>query len=989
LRLALIDSASNESAAQTLSIDRTDFSTATAIANSGLVQADEGVWSNVYIGDALTGYDALSSVRVVISATQGDVRFSSISGTGVTEITTGFDRATNGGDEIAIEGTQAQVNAALKLLQTKITAGQEKVDISIDVQPGGAVYNPENGHFYKVYSEGAKTWSAAKSAAESKTFEGMQGYLVTITSAEENAFISSKVAADSWLGGSDAAEDGVWRWVTGPEGEKNSGAGTIFYLDPDTETVPSGGQPGYDNFNSGEPNGHNGGESYSQMYASSGRWNDLSGSATQTAYVVEFGGLSTDVSTIKSGVRTLTVYATAALGDVSMRLADFEQAGVTGVTANNIAAINQVLSTKASSDTNSNPKLQTVVNDTVAALAKVEDYNNGANSVTTLSETDYAAAGVVGVTSANLSAINSDVLAKSPGGADTYAKIQAIVSQNVIEAYAESTDGSGLTAPTVADYHALGIFAVDSRNLTFINKFVLDATTGLAEDTSEIALLVQEAIETQPRLEAVAKIKAYAESDGATSTPTLDDYVDAQISGVNEYNVGMANGLFAETTIGADGGDTLPAATQAQQQAVIDASSARLAAYAKIVSYAENDAGPVPADTDYAAIGITGLPADYVAKINSELLTAPIDRTAVDELAELEELISRIKITEYANNNGMTVADVNVAMTGDYVPTKEDYANVGVTEIWDGTALVAIDDTNVEQVNDLMAMRYVGDPDTNGDATVDGSDNGRINVINNATDAATNETNLAYAGTVNTVAEIQDAVANAMGDDSGTIGTRVEALNKINAYIADQNNSAPTATDYNNAGVLDINDSTAAVNAALATAINNKLIDATAPAPATVNTATELQPYVDSAYEVVNKIQSLAAGTYTTTAETDYVDLVYSFANGDFSEGLAAGEGRIDITNENTVQREGTFAGWNYTLDQLIPGTDTIAGLPILSVHDTDDNGNILSGAGIVVDGTNRSTGGDQSLFLDTYSAGTAASLFTNVHTGSNYSVKP
>ena len=107
---------------------------------------------------------------MVISATDGEVRFDAtgFGSTGVTAITTGFDPATFGGDEIAIEGTQDQVNNALKLLQTKIGSGQESVNVSIDVQPGGAVYNPENGHFYQFVSkpEGISWTDARRRGAE-------------------------------------------------------------------------------------------------------------------------------------------------------------------------------------------------------------------------------------------------------------------------------------------------------------------------------------------------------------------------------------------------------------------------------------------------------------------------------------------------------------------------------------------------------------------------------------------------------------------------------------------------------------------------------------------------------------------------------------------------------------------------------------------------------------------------------------------------------
>src|SRR5690606_9786346 len=51
----------------------------------------------------------------------------------------------------------------------------------------------------------------------------LQGYLVTVTSAEENAFVGSKIQGQGWMGAGDAAEDKVWRWLTGPE------AGTHFF----------------------------------------------------------------------------------------------------------------------------------------------------------------------------------------------------------------------------------------------------------------------------------------------------------------------------------------------------------------------------------------------------------------------------------------------------------------------------------------------------------------------------------------------------------------------------------------------------------------------------------------------------------------------------------------------------------------------------------------------------------------------------------------
>ena len=93
-----------------------------------------------------------------------------------------------------------------------------------------------NGHFYEYVSSGTD-WGAAKTAAESRTYLGLRGYLATITSQTENDFIQQKLQKDAWIGlsdrntfinaalgyakysesGSSNHAEGNWYWVTGPE----------------------------------------------------------------------------------------------------------------------------------------------------------------------------------------------------------------------------------------------------------------------------------------------------------------------------------------------------------------------------------------------------------------------------------------------------------------------------------------------------------------------------------------------------------------------------------------------------------------------------------------------------------------------------------------------------------------------------------------------------------------------------------------------------
>jgi hypothetical protein len=75
-----------------------------------------------------------------------------------------------------------------------------------------------NGHEYDVILSENITWSNANAATIAM---GNGWHLATITSAAENAFISSLLPLNVpdrshfWLGGSDAAVEGTWTWVTG------------------------------------------------------------------------------------------------------------------------------------------------------------------------------------------------------------------------------------------------------------------------------------------------------------------------------------------------------------------------------------------------------------------------------------------------------------------------------------------------------------------------------------------------------------------------------------------------------------------------------------------------------------------------------------------------------------------------------------------------------------------------------------------------------
>ena len=153
-----------------------------------------------------------------------------------------------------------------------------------------------NGHYYEFVPSQAIPWTAAKAIAEGMNYLGLQGYLATITSAAEAQLCGELSPGTGWIGGSDAQNEGVWKWVTGPE------EGTVFWNGGINGSAPAGM---YSNWNNGEPNNSNNNEDYAHITDPSvgfaGSWNDLPNSTsgqppqyTATGFVVEYGGMPGD-----------------------------------------------------------------------------------------------------------------------------------------------------------------------------------------------------------------------------------------------------------------------------------------------------------------------------------------------------------------------------------------------------------------------------------------------------------------------------------------------------------------------------------------------------------------------------------------------------------------------------------------------------------------------------------------------------------------------
>lgn len=182
---------------------------------------------------------------------------------------------------ISFTGTMSNVNNALASLKinTGSSTGNVQISVSTTINPVGYYYNPTNGHFYRPISS-PTTYDNSKIISKQQNFKGQQGYLVTITSSNEENFIFANVPQSNiWFALSDRLQEGYWRVDDGPEN------GLLINIGNYNGNPQSGT---YQNWCGGEPNDA-GGEDYAVTKWGGGScWNDLPGSWSNP-YIIEYG----------------------------------------------------------------------------------------------------------------------------------------------------------------------------------------------------------------------------------------------------------------------------------------------------------------------------------------------------------------------------------------------------------------------------------------------------------------------------------------------------------------------------------------------------------------------------------------------------------------------------------------------------------------------------------------------------------------------------
>jgi FG-GAP-like repeat/Lectin C-type domain len=257
-----------------------------------------------------TGTESLSVIGTAAGVTNG-----SISTTG---ISWSYDSSTG---VMTLTGSTSFANYESALRQVTYNSGSNPTNTNRNIRftLGDLATNAAGDRAYKFVAAPATTpgsnlWTDANSAANADSYLGNTGYLTTITNEAENDIVKSLLpGVNAWIGAGDFTTEGQWRWVTGPEGQANSGAGTVFFqngtIDTNTSSDPSSwtsptATPGYSNWFNFEPNNYGNVEDNAFIVGRStfsaadiGKWNDgatnnIGGDYGADGYIVEFGGFS-------------------------------------------------------------------------------------------------------------------------------------------------------------------------------------------------------------------------------------------------------------------------------------------------------------------------------------------------------------------------------------------------------------------------------------------------------------------------------------------------------------------------------------------------------------------------------------------------------------------------------------------------------------------------------------------------------------------------
>ncbi len=579
----------------------------------------------------------------------------------------------------------------------------------------------------------------------------------------------------------------------------------------------------------------------------------------------------------------------------ALTLSDYADAGVTGVTADNLAAVNKQVLDQALGGATTDPLIQALVTNVTTAITAIHDAaQNNTATATTPSVATYVTAGVTGVTAGNLAAINSALDSVTVDGSktNTAAQVQAIVNgYNAILASADGTPSNTTTPLTTTQYTDIGVTNAPSGNALNLLDIVIDGkTVDLVNTVAQVQTLADAA-------------KAVMTGAAGATAPTLTQLGLLGITGVTATNLVAVQAAIDATNDDGSGVNTL-----AKLQAVANiGEQAAVNALTAIHDAAQNNTATLPTPltlATYVTAGLTGVTVDNIAAINSALDSAPVDGTKAGTTALVQAIVNDFKAI-------LASADGTAGNTATPI-TAAQYADIGVTGVTTVPTLnlldSVIDGKQTADVNTTPAVQTLANAAA---AVIGGTGTGTL-----PTKAQLDL--LGVAGvTADNLAAVQAAIKAT--DDTGTA---VDTLTKLQAVVDTgksnydaalnaikaaaegdtANSTTPSLDTYATAGVIGVTaGNLAAINSALdSTLVNGSKADTTA----------KVQTLVDAYKAILASADNTGGNTATPITGEQYAAVgVTGVATGTPTPGtaLALLDSVVDASPQTAVNLEGNL----------------------------------------------------------------------------------
>ena len=570
-----------------------------------------------------------------------------------------------------------------------------------------------------------------------------------------------------------------------------------------------------------------------------------------------------ELSNLASIVDRLMDVASAGSSTPALSPTDFATFGISGVTTANLATVLSSIHEAGVSGSDTMAELRSVVSTAVtlasnASLARIAAYN-GSNAVPAVA--DYVNVGVTGVTSNNLSSINTAFAQLSSAQSDSQAEIQAIV--NVYLAILTAADGidNDNSAMTAGDFGTLGLTAIGGHADT------TDASAALFDDVLD--KMSTSDVDTWTKLSNLVTplVGIMDTAAGRTPSPALTtaSFSALGFTGVTAatlpYVLADIAPFVAPTSSASPSASPSPSPsasatsedpvvtiadvdTFAELQAKITADA--LAAYSDaqdVISHYDGT-NTVPRALNFTNFEVTGVNDANMAPINSVL--AMLDQQSSDETSEVQPIVDAYSLVLAAADG---VANANASLSA------AQYQALGLTRIDVANKVSLMNDivdaeprTHVDTYEELAALSWIAANiiavgagasalDANGDPatlTVDdftainmtGVDSTNIHLVLAAIDALGGDPSL-----VNSRAKIQALI-------TGVHDAQVTALGLISAY--DGVTTAPVNGTFTDAGVLRVDSRYVDVLNGYLAVITPENSDETAEVQATVDALNKL-----------------------------------------------------------------------------------------------------------------------------------------------------